>query len=80
MSVQELLNLTAPRAGQVDPGACVQCAKLCKQIRKLTKARDADGVAATTEAMRLHKQYGHPEDLRRIASDLPGPDPKITRS
>ncbi|GAA1908450.1 hypothetical protein GCM10009753_44620 [Streptantibioticus ferralitis] len=79
MSVQELLNLTTPRAGRVDPGACVQCAAIRKRIRKATKARDADGAMAALEAMRVHKRYGHPTDSRRIASDLPGLDPKITR-
>ncbi|WP_328386342.1 hypothetical protein OHS81_21735 [Streptomyces sp. NBC_00400] len=78
MSVQELLNLTAPRAGNVDPDNCIQCAKLRKKSGKAIKGQDLEAVYAIAEAMTVHMKYGHPEDHRKIGNELPGPSPRIS--
>ncbi len=77
MSVQELLNLVAPRSGQVGPASCVQCASLRKQVRRATRSGNRAEAMRTTEAMRAHKNYGHPEETRPLPSDLPKDAPRL---
>ncbi len=77
MSVQQLLNLALPRSGQVDSTACVQCAALRKQMRTAVKSNNADGVDIAHKAMRLHKDYGHPDDTRTLPFDLPKNSPRL---
>lgn len=75
MSVQELLNLVTPRSGQVDPTSCIQCASLRMQVRAATRSGKGAELMRTVEAMRTHKQYGHPEDDLRLSSDPPKAPP-----
>lgn len=76
MSMQELLNLTAPRAGNVDPATCLECAKLRKKVRAAGRKRDPEATAAAVRAMEVHKAYGHPDDLLPIAV-VPAGSPRI---
>ncbi len=73
MSIQELLSLTAPRAGDVDPESCLQCAKIRKKIKK---ARTPAAARAAVGEMETHKAYGHPHDSRPVAS-LSSGEPRI---
>lgn len=78
MSVQDLLNLLAPRTGQVDPASCVQCATLRKRVRAANRSGNPAKALETVEAMRLHKRYGHPEDARQLPSDPSTHGPQLT--
>ncbi|OEJ57882.1 hypothetical protein BGM19_07800 [Streptomyces agglomeratus] len=77
MSVQDLLNLIAPRSGEVDPASCLQCASLRKQVTAATKSGIPADAEKAVNAMRAHKQYGHPEDSRALFHDLPDSAPRV---
>lgn len=78
MSVEELLSLVAPRGGDVDPKDCLQCAKLVKRLREVSRKGDPQAAQRAANAMAVHKSYGHPEDTRPVGTDpLPG-EPRIT--
>ncbi|WP_414506116.1 hypothetical protein [Streptomyces sp. NEAU-L66] len=78
VSVQELVNLSAPRAGNVDPDNCIRCATLRKKAGQAISGHDLEAVYATAEAMTVHMKYGHPEDRRKVEIELPGPSPRIS--
>ncbi|GAA4152775.1 hypothetical protein GCM10022285_65700 [Streptomyces tunisiensis] len=62
VSVQDLLNLLAPRTGQMDSASCVQRAKLRKRVRATKRPGSSAKALETVEAMWLHKRYGLAED------------------
>jgi hypothetical protein len=77
VSVQDLMNMVAPREGQVDPSTCLECASLRKKVRQAGKRRNAAEFREATGAMRIHKDYGHPDDPRRLVEDLPLSAPRV---
>lgn len=77
VSVQDLLNLVAPRDGQIDPSACLQCADVRKKVRAAAMSGNPTAFREATGAMRIHKDYGHPDDPRRLINDLPQSAPRV---